>query len=61
MSNQKKSTTLLVGLLLVFILVLSAGCGGKSEPLQAGNSANGRQAAEGSALPPDRMPKSLRS
>ena len=32
MSNQKKSTTLLVGLLLVFILVLSAGCGGKSEP-----------------------------
>ena len=32
MSNQKKSTTLLVCLLLVLVLVLSAGCGGKSEP-----------------------------
>jgi D-methionine transport system substrate-binding protein len=32
MSNRKKSTTLLVCLLLALALVLPAGCGGKSEP-----------------------------
>jgi D-methionine transport system substrate-binding protein len=32
MSNRKKSTTLLVCLLLVLVLALSAGCGGKTEP-----------------------------
>ena len=32
MFNGKKSFSLLVCLLLVFVLALSAGCGGKSEP-----------------------------